>query len=372
MAARQGVLLPSCSPELTAKFYCWKTRTAHDKVCGEFISWEAVHYLRTLGIDLPGSGAQAIGRLRLFDRETLLESTLPFPAWSLSRRLLDEALLKNARQEGVSVRRGEGVSNLSRLDNGWAIKTTQDASLRAKTVFLASGKHDIPGWSRGQRQSNDFIGFKMHLRLASVEQVQLRETIEVYLFDGGYAGLEPVEDGKANLCLLIRKKTYTDVCGKNWPALLTWLGNISSHLKIRLAGAISLWPRPLAVYGTPYGYLHRPIPSEPDLFRLGDQMAVIPSFAGDGIAIALHSAFLATHAYLSGSNANVYHQRARSDFRHPLRTARIVTGLASSRAGRETAFLLLRLIPGLMKMTIQGMRLTGKSILFKETLSSPP
>lgn len=347
-----------------------KTRTAHDKVCGEFISWEAVHYLRILGMDLPGTGAQLIRQLRLFDRENMFESALPFPAWSLSRRLLDEALLKMARQEGVSVRRGESVNNLSRLNNNWVLNTTQDTSWHAKTVFLASGKHDVPGWPRKQRQMHDFIGFKMHLRLTPAEQVRLQETVEIFLFDDGYVGLEPVEDGKANLCLLIRKEIYTGVCGKNWHALLAWLSNSSTHLKMRLAGAVSLWPHPLAVYGTPYGFLHRAVSTGPDLFRLGDQMAVIPSFAGDGIAIALHSAFLATRTCLAGLNANVYHQQARSDFRRPVRIARIVTGLALSTEGRKAAFLLSRLIPGLMSMTIQGMRLAGKNILFKENLLS--
>ena len=53
-----------------------------------------------------------------------------------------------------------------------------------------------------------------------------------------------------------------------------------------------LLARPLTISGVPYGFLAPPRPDDP-VFRLGDQAAVIPSFCGDGMAIALHSAVLA-------------------------------------------------------------------------------
>lgn len=43
---------------------------------------------------------------------------------------------------------------------------------------------------------------------------------------------------------------------------------------------------------------------------IGDQMAVIPSFSGDGIAIALHSSFLATRVHSDGADVKSHHQQA--------------------------------------------------------------
>ena len=56
-----------------------------------------------------------------------------------------------------------------------------------------------------------------------------------------------------------------------------------------------------ALAAIPYGHLRLyPDPAEPNLWRLGDQTAVIPSFSGDGMSIALHTAHLAAQLYLAG------------------------------------------------------------------------
>ncbi|HEY0960862.1 MAG TPA: FAD-dependent monooxygenase [Pseudomonadales bacterium] len=338
-----------------------KTSTAHDKVCGEFISWEAARYLRLLGLDLRGLGAQAIVELRLYDGEAQLAAALPFEAWSLSRRRLDAALLDLANQAGVDVRRGASVRKLARRGEHWHLAGAHGECWHARNVFLASGKTDVRGARREHAQS-DFIGFKLHLRLAPAEQLALASSVEVHMFDAGYAGLELVEGDTANLCLLVRRRLYTDDCGKDWQALLAWLAARSTHLQRRLAGAEAMWPRPLAVYGTPYGYLHRHDAAMPCLYRLGDQMAVIPSLAGDGIAIALHSAFLAAKGFLAGTSAAAYHGQARADFRRALRTSALLNRLAMARA-RKPALALARRIPALVELGIHGTRLQRSILL---------
>lgn len=333
-----------------------KEPSPHDKVCGEFISWEAVHYLAKLGIDLPALGAQPIRRGRVIDGDDIIAFSLPFTGWSLSRRVLDETLLQKAAEAGVHIRRGVRVRGLALQNDIWMLDTTGE-NIKAASVFLASGKHDIRGFGRDQNQGPGFIGFKMHFVLTPSQQDIVREHVEIFLFDGGYAGLEPVEGGRANFCFLISKTLYAQ-CGKNWPDLLLWLTGQSGHLKMRLSGAMPQWPRPISVYGIPYGYLYQPRSITPDFFRLGDQMAVIPSFAGDGIAMALHSAFLAAQTYLSGADASAYHRQARSDFYKPVRHAQRIAALTSRGVGRKTAFLLCRLMPGLINNAIHNIRLT--------------
>ncbi len=54
--------------------------------------------------------------------------------------------------------------------------------------------------------------------------------------------------------------------------------------------------------------MHKPGSDEPaGLYRLGDQMAVTPSFSGDGMSIALHTAFAAVETHLAGEDALAYH-----------------------------------------------------------------
>ncbi|HZZ34550.1 MAG TPA: hypothetical protein VFE03_02400, partial [Caulobacteraceae bacterium] len=67
---------------------------------------------------------------------------------------------------------------------------------------------------------------------------------------------------------------------------------------------------------------HRPTPADPPgLFRLGDQAAVIPSFCGDGMAIALHSGRLAARMIAAGADAGAYHRRLRADLHRQVRLA---------------------------------------------------
>jgi len=84
-----------------------------DKVCGEFLSREAGLYLASLGLDLPALGAVPIDAVRLCAGGHVAAVPLPFAATSLSRRVLDEALLRRAASAGAMIRRGVKVSDLS-------------------------------------------------------------------------------------------------------------------------------------------------------------------------------------------------------------------------------------------------------------------
>ena len=65
----------------------------------------------------------------------------------------------------------------------------------------------------------------------------------------------------------------------------------------------------MAISPIPYGYLAA---RSSGLWRIGDQAAVIPSFTGDGMSIALHSASLAAQMYLAGKSADEYLRTLRA------------------------------------------------------------
>jgi flavin-dependent dehydrogenase len=147
----------------------------------------------------------------------------------------------------------------------------------------------------------------MHWQLASAQTMALRDFIEVFLFPGGYGGLSLVEGGMANLCLVVRRSVLRKVAG--WPALLAGILTENRHLQQRMQGSRALWERPLAISPIPYGYLA----ARPSGFWcVGDQAAVIPSFTGDGMSIALHSASLAARMYLKGEKVDEYYRTLRA------------------------------------------------------------
>ncbi len=282
-----------------------RERAPVDKVCGEFLSHEAARYLRELGVDPVALGAVPIDTLRLTHRADVATAALPFDALSLSRRVLDEALLAHARAAGVEVRRGCNVVGIERAEHGWRARLAVGAPVTARAAFLASGKHDVRGLRRPRGLQSDLVAFKMHWRLSSRQSHELSRHVEIVLFEGGYLGLEPIEGGLANLCLVVRRRRLREL-GGSWESLIGSVRAESPHLETRLSGAEPCWAKPLALAAIPYGHVQR---RSDGLFRLGDQAAVIPSFSGDGVSIALHSAAVAAATFFGGEGADVYQRR---------------------------------------------------------------
>ena len=74
--------------------------------------------------------------------------------------------------------------------------------------------------------------------------------------------------------------------------------------------------------------------TEPGLFRLGDQAAVIASLAGDGIAVALASGAAAAHACLARRRrAPPISAASRARARRPIAIAETLRAMAED-AGR--------------------------------------
>lgn len=322
-----------------------RKREPCDKVCGEFISREAALYLEALGVDLLALGAEPITAVRVCAGDRQATVDLPFPALSLSRRTLDEALLERAAREGVEFRRGCRVRALEPDNDGWHAQVEGSEGVTAGTAFLATGKHDLRGWKRPATAQSHLIAFKLHWRLRPRQAAALSTHVELTLFPGGYAGLQPVERNRANLCLVVDKQVHA-AHGGRWDRLLGAIAESCPMFGDRLAGAEPCREAPLAVAALPYGHLHR---SSAGPWRLGDQAAVIPPFTGDGMSIALHSARLAAACFLRGENAGRYHDRLRRDVR---RSIGLATLLSRALVGRQSLQPLLplaaRRLPGLI------------------------
>ena len=317
-----------------------RTAAATHKICGEFISGEAVGDINGLGVDLAALGAVPIAAMRLVHLGRVAESRLPFPAASLSRYVLDEALLRRAATLGAQVQRGTRIRSAAP-----GSVQTDGGPLPAPVLLLATGKHDLRGLPRAPHTApEDLIGFKLHLHLRPAQQAALSGHVEIVLFDGGYAGLQMVEGGVANLCLLVDRSRYDT----DWIALLAALQREDAHLARRLEGATPGWDRPLTIFRVPYGFMHHGA-EQPGVFRLGDQAAVIPSFCGDGMAIALHSAKRAASAVLAGATAESYHRAMRRDAGPPIRLAQRAYQLTRSPAARSLVVAAARRWPALLR-----------------------
>jgi flavin-dependent dehydrogenase len=337
--------------------------TAHHKVCGEFLSHEALHYLTALGLNLPALGAAPIHSIRLATRAVVAEATLPFPALSLTRRRLDEALLTLAQRAGAELHRGHRIDSLTHTNNHWQATLASGETLQTPTVFLATGKHDLRAHPRPPGRQPNLIAFNQYFRLAPQQAAALTGHVELLLFPGGYAGLQPVEDGHANLCLLIHRDRYKQL-GALWPNLIAHMTAASQHLAERLTAAAPILEKPLALSSIPYGYLCSPTDlDEPNLWRLGDQAAAIPSFSGDGMSIALHTAHLAASEYLAHRTSRDFTTQLHAQLYRQITTATYVSRALVHPASRPLIHLSACLFPTLLAKLANTTRIPANALI---------
>jgi len=322
--------------------------TPRHKVCGEFLSGEALEDLHLLGIDVSSLGAVPINYVRLAAARRAAEAPLPFSAASLTRKALDTALIAEAMAAGVCVERGRSVQALARTaEDGWQATLDDGTTREAPTVFLATGKHDLRGHARPEDPQR-WVAFKMYFRLAPEQAAELAHASELMLYPGGYGGIQPVEGGIANFCCVVQQKQLARL-GHRWEKFLAKTQQDCPHLAMRLAGAEPLLAKPIAVTHIPYGYI-RPT-TEDGLYCIGDQAAVIPSFTGDGISIALHTARCAVAAYLRAVPAPIYQAKLRSALVRQMRLAEWAADGLNNSFARAVLPLCLRVWPGVMRVT---------------------
>lgn len=324
---------------------------AKHKVCGEFLSAEVQALLDYLGIDLKSLGATSAGTFRLAAGNRKAEVSLPFRGAGLSRYCLDHSLLQAAEAAGAEVKRGVTVSSIEPTGSGLQVNAERRV-LRAEAGALATGKHNLRPF---QRRQGGMVGFKLLLRLRAESLRVLQDTVQIVMFDGGYIGALIVEDGLVSLCWVMRPALLRRI-GSSWPSQAAYFSSQSEILGDLLIGSKPEWDKPIAIAGIPYGYLRRQ-PIAASIFPLGDQLAVIPSFTGDGMAIALFSGIAAAQAILAGHSAITFQKRVLKRLKRQFQLASAANLMFESKVMHRLSVMTAALLPGAVAWIAKSTRI---------------
>ena len=208
---------------------------------------------------------------------------------------------------------------------------------------------------RQKNGAGSVVGLRTSLPFSTSLRQELEGVIELHLFNGGYAGLLLQEDGTANLCLSIDRERLNRAGGVD--SLVAELSTELPRLARRLHDAgYAKWE---SIAGVPYGWRARN--TEPGLFRLGDQSAVVASLAGDGVAIALTSGVEAAAALLreGPGGAQAYQKNFAQRARRPLDIASALRAAAENRRSRDMSMFVLGLAPALISVGARLTRIRG-------------
>jgi flavin-dependent dehydrogenase len=275
----------------------------HHKVCGEFLSPESQGSLRTIGLydTVAALNPAVMDGARLFSRSGIaLSVALPGPAWGVSRFALDAALAQAAAQAGADLRQGTTAVRVQQSAEGYevSVRAANGAAmpLRSRAVVAAFGRH-APLSLRASDLKPDsrptHVGVKCHY-----SGINQPPEVRLYLFDGGYVGVSPIENGNVNVCMLVTRAVFGQA--GTVAAMIARAAELNPTFGRHLAQGQALPETEIAVAPVDTG---RPATPWEQFARLGDAAAMIPPLCGDGMAMALRAAEVCAplaHEFLSG------------------------------------------------------------------------
>jgi len=332
-----------------------------DKLCGEFLSYDALPILEHLGVleAIDAAGAPRIARCRVAGAQRTYEFAFPHEARGVSRMFLDDLLHRTAVARGARAI-AETATSIAR-----SRVIAGEHELAAKVIVGAWGR-----WGRFDAQlRRPFVqdrvhrnfGFKRHYRA----QISDRDVIELHSFPHGYLGVSGIEGGLTNICGLVHASRLTGHKGR-WDAFV-------ETIRRERPGLDAMYAR------------HEPaqegfLSSEPVIFRarspveggvlmIGDASGVIDPLTGNGMAMAVQSALVAAPFVLQllardsdrTSIERAYAAEHRSRFASRIAWSRRVAMLLSRPALLDAALRLVR-GPGAGRLLLRKTRATREEM----------
>ena len=345
-------------------------RFPRHKVCGEFISPESLELLRSL-LTTPAAqrvlaDAPVIGRARIFIGSRILEARIVPAAASLARYTLDELLWRAAEESRAICHQQIEVSAV-RCGDEFVVKT-HAGDFIARSVINASGR-----WSRIRSQGSAnsdasvtrsgkprWLGIKAHYREieSGAPQQPGTASTDLYIFSGGYCGVQPVvgDDGapRLNVCAMCRADVATTL-------------EQVMRLHPQLAQRTRNWTPAMEAVTTSPLIFRQPEPLAEGSFQVGDAAGFIDPFVGDGIAIALRSGAMAgdlvgrvAAGEISREDAvTEYEARYRKNFRPAFHNARRLRRLMELPGGLRAPVLQALRLPGAAEFVVRKTRSLG-------------
>lgn len=315
------------------------------RVCGEYVSNEVLDFLKRHQLfpdflDLP------IMETFEFSDTQGKSARLPLDlgGFGISRYLLDDWLYRLACERGVKVITGMQVTDLhfDSLEDRFRVALSDFTYQEAYFVLGAFGKRskldqvlERPFFSK----RSPYIGVKYHIKTQGS-----RNTVALHNFDGGYCGINAIEGDTFNLCYLgsreqLREYGSIPEMEKN----VLWKNPILHRI---FQESDFLWEKPEVITEINF---ERKLPVENHLLLLGDAAGLITPLCGNGMAMAIHSAKLATEALQRGTTRQEVEQYYASSwneqFYKRLGVGRAIQRLFGSGRGSVVARNLIEHVP---------------------------
>lgn len=325
------------------------------KVCGEYISNEVLPYLQYLDADPMTTGAKKISRFLLSTtRGKAIETKLPLGGFGVSRYTLDHFLVHNAIKNNATII-CDSVSDVQFENDSFMVTTKEGKELSSKIVIGAFGKRsnmDIALKRAFIKYRSPFVAVKTHMQGIFPEDL-----VALHNFDGGYCGVSQVENGNLNVCYLANYKSFQQY--KNIDAFNKAVVYKNPHLKNVFENAVPVFEEPLSISQISFS---DKTTVQNHILMCGDAAGMIHPLCGNGMAMAIHSAKIASELIIDYFDKKIksreeleslYNQQWNREFRRRIQTGRILQSFFGKDNLARVIMYGLTQVPGLLPAIIK-------------------
>jgi flavin-dependent dehydrogenase len=255
------------------------------KVCGEYVSYEVLPFIQSLGIFPDKLGASHITTMQVTSPsgKNQLRIPLDLGGFGLSRYVLDNHLYQLALQAGAQVILGKSAEKIEFNGNTFQVHLSDGSLQESKLVVGAFGKRSKLDKRLNRNfinQRSPYVGVKYHLYTDFP-----KDLIALHNFQDGYCGVCAIEDNKYNLCYLTTRNNIKKYGSVEEMENQTMYKNPFLQ-KIR-SNAVFLFDKPEVINEISFAPKKA---VEAHILMSGDSAGLITPLCGNGMAMAIHAA----------------------------------------------------------------------------------
>lgn len=328
----------------------------HHKVCGEYLSKEVLPYLNSLEINLEELSSKNITRLEFSTAEgKKIDTPLDLGGLGISRYALDHYLYQKAQQAGCE-RVKATVENINFRNNIFTVSLTDGNKFQSDFVLGAFGKRSLLDKRlnrKFQQKSSGWLAVKAHYENKYFPE----DLVALHNFEGGYCGLSKTETNAVNACYLATFKSfkkYKDTADFREKVLIKnpFLKEFFSHSKM-------IFEKELTIAQVNF---HPKEQVENHILMLGDAAGLIHPLCGNGMAMAIHSAKIASEVLLKFYKQkekerafveNSYSERWTAEFNGRMFAGRLLQKILMNHSVSNFSQQIISLFPGLMPAIVK-------------------
>lgn len=298
------------------------------KVCGEYVSNEVLPYLQWLGADPAVLQPARINRVCISAVSgKMVETPLPIGGFGVSRYALDQFLMQQALKNGCEILE-DTVTDILFEGNVFTVRTINHGVLEARFVLGAYGKRAALDQQLGRSylmKRSPWLAIKGHYSGTFPDGL-----VALHNFRGGYCGISKVENDIINICYLVNYDTFKQF--KNIDTHREEVLYDNKHLKQVFENSQPLFERPLTISQVSFAEKEK---VSQHILMTGDTAGLIHPLCGNGMAMAIHSAKIASEQVLqffTGNRINLekrYTEIWKNEFGNRIQAGKLLSALFS-------------------------------------------